>query len=117
MAYRKTLPRSEAYYERFYAQRLKLVQAEVPALSQYTGKPCVYVRWVPLLNAFYSGRSKRLHWRYQHLEQLQEVIYFKENDSNEQTFKEEALLVADFVYAGLLLVNKTFLEEPHFRPA
>lgn len=76
----------------------------IPGLATYTGKPCVYVRWVESVQACYIGRTNDLFTRYV-FDKLIEVIYFEEYDDNDFTHVREAMLIYEFKKAGVPLAN------------
>ncbi len=88
---------------KYTLHRLKWVHENIPGLSAYMGKPCVYVRQLDD-GTFYVGRSQGLHNRYKRNE-LQQVIYFEEFDSNQYTSLRERELIREFAACGFKLAN------------
>jgi hypothetical protein len=73
-------------------------------IKEYTGLPCVYIRWIESEQAFYIGQTINLTERYTN-NKLQEVFYFEEYQTEDETIVRERILIGDFLSSGLPLAN------------
>jgi hypothetical protein len=78
---------------------------EIPGLETYTGKPCVYVRWLEPEMMFYVGMSIDLYSRYDR-HALSEIIYFEEYETEEEIIQREKRLIMEFALYNLPLANR-----------
>jgi len=94
---RGRVPKTRRQKQRDFAARL-------PNLAAYTGKPCVYVRWLEHLQKYYIGFSKNLKKRYSYSE-LSQIVYFEEYSTVRKALRREKELIREFCAARLALVN------------
>jgi hypothetical protein len=83
---------------------------KIPMMATYTGRPCVYIRWIEHEQRYYVGATSSLYKRYGEKE-LREIVALKEYATAPEAFQREQELSDIGEYNGFPLSDKHMYEE------